>query len=140
MKSWVALPVLAVALGVGLLTAPSGAPGGTGLPATAQAVHATVSVQVRVAEADRHAVMTDACVFSAEAMAAGAPPQCGGDHGVHVVHATFDGGEAMEPEALVWPGDILKITATAALAAWDATITFVDSVFGYAKEQTGLDI
>ena len=69
-------------------------------------------------------------------MAAGAPAQCGAPKFVPVmIHL----GEGSDAKALVWPGDFLEITANAAVEAWDATISFVEDLFGYAKEN-GLDI
>ena len=135
MKSWILLPFSGIALAIGLMAGP--APTAISGPSQRILVHAPVSVSVVVASAEQSDIMTDACVFSAEAMAAGVPAQCGHASIVRAVVV-----ETRQPRhgALKWPGDFVDLTATAAADAWDATLCFVDGLFGYARETSGLDI
>ncbi|BCW90658.1 hypothetical protein sos41_38310 [Alphaproteobacteria bacterium SO-S41] len=148
MKTWMFVPVAAVALAIGLFLAPStptvepvatahaSASSSASASAAAFAQSSSTRLIVRVAVADMAPdVMSDACVFSAEAMAAGAPAQCG----AKVVPAMFGLGEESHNKALVWPGDFFEITVSAAVEAWDATLSFVGSLFGIANEDD-LDI
>jgi hypothetical protein len=135
MKAWILLPLSAVALAIGLAAVPTAAvPTGA---AQRTAVSAPVAISVQVATVERPEIMSDACVFSADAMAAGAPAQCGHAAMVQtVVVATHQPRNG----ALKWPGDFLDLTAAAAVEAWDVTLCFVDGLFGYARESTGLEI
>ena len=142
MKTWMLVPLAAVTLAVGLFVGPVAPTAEVAVSAHAH-VSASVSTSsrthapliVRVAVVETHDVMSDACVFSAEAMAAGAPAQCG----AKVVPAMFGLGEESHNKALVWPGDFFEITVSAAVEAWDATLSFVGSLFGIANEDD-LDI
>ena len=140
MKTWMLVPVAAVALAIGLCAAPqtrTTVEVTTTVHAVAVATSESHAVTVRVAMADMsHDVMSDACVFSAEAMAAGAPAQCGS---AKLVPAMFNLGEESHDKALVWPGDFFEITVSAAVEAWDATLSFVGGLFGIADEDD-LDI
>lgn len=140
MKSWLIVPVFGLTLAIGLLAVPAQTvlrQPAVVATAVATTTSARTVVAVRVATAERHDVMSDACVFSAEAMAAGAAPQCGG---AGIVATTYQPEQSVETEALVWPGDFLKLTAAAAGEAWDATLEFVGAIFGYANEKSGLNI
>ncbi len=136
MRAWVAIPAAAIAMGAALLAGSVD----TGVRLDAAATRGFI--EVRIAVAEPAGVMTDACVFSAEAMAAGAPAQCGD---ARVVHAVAVVGDAAPPAAaaeapLEWPGDFFSLTIEAALSAWDATIGFLGTLIDYAGKAGGLDI
>ncbi len=61
--------------------------------------------------------MSDACVWSAEAAAAGKSAQC---------------AEATRP--LVWPDDFIALTVSTATEVWQATVDFVGRAYNYAFE------
>jgi hypothetical protein len=135
MKAWILLPLSAVALAIGLAAVPA-----TTVPAGTDqrtAVAAPVAISVQVASVERDDIMTDACVFSPDAMAAGEPAQCG--HAA-VLQTVIVATHQPRSGALKWPGDFVTLTAAAAVEAWDATLCFVDDLFGYARESTGLEI
>ena len=135
MRAWVAIPAAAIAMGAALLAGSVD----TGVRQDAAATRGFIEVRIAVAEpAD---VMTDACVFSAEAMAAGAPAQCGAARVVHAVTVVGEPPREAPREApLEWPGDFFSMTLDAALGVWEATLGFLGSLIDYAGEAGGLDI
>ena len=137
MKAWFAVPAAAVAMTAALLMTPD--------ERFASADEATgnlppAGMVVLVANAGPALTMTDACVYSAEALAIGAPSQCGGASFVHAMVHTEERPDEAPSVPLEWPGDFFALTLGAAISAWDATMCFVGSLFDYAGEAGGLDI
>ena len=137
MKAWFAVPAAAVAMTAALVMSPSEL---SATPDAASGQAQSVAMVVRVAVAEPATTMSDACVFSAEAMAAGSASQCGDARFIHVMLATDETPSVSADMPLEWPGDFFALTLGAAIDAWDATMCFVGSLFHYAGVAGGLDI
>lgn len=74
--------------------------------------------------------MSDACVWSPEAAAAGVADPCREQESAVVMPEPA----GSRHRALVWPNDFITITVDAAGEVWDATITFLTDIYQYAFE------
>ena len=89
-----------------------------------------VLVVVQIAAIPLDEQMSDACVWSPEAAAAGAVDQC---RDPEIVVGVFESAGEQD-RALIWPNDFIAMTVDAADAAWDATVTFLTDIYKYAFE------
>ena len=83
---------------------------------------------IKVAALQSPDVMSDACVFSAEAMAAGEAGSCS---------ATVEQSSSYN-KPFTWPGDFIDLTAMAAAQIWNATIHVIVRMYTYAAVVSGL--
>jgi hypothetical protein len=83
---------------------------------------------IKVAALQSPEVMSDACVFSAEAMAAGETGSCS---------ATVDQSSSFS-QPFTWPGDFINLTVMAAAEIWNATLHVIVRMYTYAAVLSGL--
>lgn len=120
MRAFLVIPALALCAIGGLTLTGADAP-----RSVIAGVEVTASVQVAALQHDD--ALSDACVWSAEAAAAGVASQCGQSKIVQIA----DTAEPA-PRALVWPDDFIAITLEAAETAWRSTIDFMNDAYEYA--------
>ncbi len=121
MRSWLYTPALAlVALGALALS---------GADTASRDARATAEIRVAALQATPDA-LSDACVWSPEAAAAGEADQCGGVTHIESVPET----PAASGRALVWPDDFIALTTGAVSDAWDAAVGYLTDLYEYAFE------
>ena len=97
--------------------------------ATKSDARATAEIRVAALQATPDA-LSDACVWSPEAAAAGEADQCGGVTHIESVPET----PAASGRALVWPDDFIALTTGAVSDAWDAAVGYLTDLYEYAFE------
>ncbi len=127
MRSWPILPALALsALGALALS-------GDGAVRLEGKSHL-----VRLAALQTTDTLSDACVWTPEAAAAGEPGPCGtaapvlGTLSAEAVEAPAPEQTAHRP--LVWPDDFIAMTIAAATEAWSTTVGWLTDLYDYAFE------
>lgn len=121
MRTWLILPALALS-----------ALGGLALFGAGSSETAERTELVRLAALQPTDTLSDACVWTPEAAAAGEPSPCGTT--TPVLAAVEPQPPSKPMRALVWPDDFIALTVVAATEVWQATLDFVsglyDSAFG----------
>ncbi|MFT3809826.1 MAG: hypothetical protein QM698_07890 [Micropepsaceae bacterium] len=119
MRSWLILPVLALSVA-----------GVFALGVNAPADGAPASADTRLAALQEPVTLTDACVWTPEAAAAGTPDPCA------VETAAAKAIEATKPsgKALVWPDDFVELTAQAVADVYEAAATLISDLYAFAFE------
>ena len=121
MRSWLYTPALTlVALGALALS---------GADTASRDARATAEIRVATLQATPDA-LSDACVWSPEAAAAGEADQCGGVTHIESAPET----PAASGRALVWPDDFIALTTGAVSDAWDAAVGYLTDLYEYAFE------
>ena len=116
MKLWIFTPAAAIGAALFLVFASPLSLSGADAPC------------IKVAALQSLDVMSDACVFSPEAMAAGEAGSCSAT----VEHASSSG------KPFTWPGDFIDLTAMAAAEIWNATLHVIVRMYTYAAIVSGL--
>lgn len=125
MRTWILTAALAlVALGGFALSQGEAAD-----PAVSLQGAGTPAIQMAALQTPAE-TLSDACVWSPEAAAAGVADQCAGPPPVVSV---FDTSRAAG-RALVWPDDFIEMTTSAVAEAWDTAVGFFIEVYEYAFE------
>lgn len=83
---------------------------------------------IKVAALQQMDVMSDACVFSPEAMASGKSGSCS---------ATVEHSSSVS-KPFTWPGDFIELTAMAAAQIWNTTLHVIVRMYAYAAVVSGL--